>query len=107
MVSEEARANEPTPWPTLEEEAYYGLPGEIVHAIEPHTEADPVAVLINLLCAFGNAIGRGAYFKVGSPADGIAERANEVDQHRDWVRLGMGLYGMHYLSGQAVIGLFR
>jgi len=51
-------------WPTLEEEAYCGLPGEIVRAIEPHTEADPVAVLMNLLCAYGNAIGRGAHMRV-------------------------------------------
>jgi hypothetical protein len=51
-------------WPTLAEEAYCGLPGEIVRAIEPHTEADPVAVLMNLLCAFGNAIGRGAHMRV-------------------------------------------
>src|SRR5215216_483757 len=51
-------------WPALEEEAYCGLPGEIVRAIEPHTEADPVAVLMNLLCAYGNAIGRGAHMRV-------------------------------------------
>ena len=51
-------------WPTLEEEAYCGLSGEIVRAIEPHTEADPVAVLMNLLCAYGNAIGRGAHMRV-------------------------------------------
>jgi len=51
-------------WPTLEDEAYCGLPGEIVRAIEPHTEADPVAVLMNLLCAYGNAIGRGAHMRV-------------------------------------------
>jgi hypothetical protein len=42
------------------------LPGEIVGAIEPHTEADRVAVLVNLLCAFGNAIGRGAYKRIGA-----------------------------------------
>ena len=51
-------------WPTLEVEAFCGLPGEIVRAIEPHTEADPVAVLMNLLCAYGNAIGRGAHMRV-------------------------------------------
>jgi hypothetical protein len=56
----------PPPWPELEEEALCGLPGEIVAEIEPHTEADPVAVLASLLAAFGNAIGRGAYFRVGA-----------------------------------------
>ena len=53
-------------WPTLAKEAFHGLPGDIVKAIEPQTEADPVAVLVNLLAAFGNAAGRGAYFKVGA-----------------------------------------
>jgi hypothetical protein len=53
-------------WPELDEAALYGLPGEIVGAMEPHTEADPVALLGSLLCAFGNAIGRGAHFRVGS-----------------------------------------
>jgi hypothetical protein len=57
---------EPWAWPMLDEEAFCGLPGEIVKAIEPHTEADPVAVLASLLAAFGNAIGRGAFFRVGA-----------------------------------------
>jgi len=42
--------------------AFHGLAGEIVRAIEPHTEADPVGLLIQLLAAFGNVIGRGAHF---------------------------------------------
>jgi hypothetical protein len=42
--------------------AYTGLPGDIVHALSPHTEADPVALLLSLLVAFGNFIGRGPHF---------------------------------------------
>lgn len=53
-------------WPVLADEALHGLAGEIVRAVDPHTEADPAAVLINLLAAFGNAVGRGAYFEVGA-----------------------------------------
>lgn len=45
-------------------EAFYGLAGDIVAAIEPHTEADPVALLTQFLVAFGNAAGRHAYFRV-------------------------------------------
>lgn len=45
-------------------EAYYGLVGEIVRTIEPHTESDPVAILIQSLIAFGSIIGRSAYFAV-------------------------------------------
>ncbi len=45
------------PWPTLDRAALYGLAGEIVNAIAPNTEADPVALLLTVLCAFGNAAG--------------------------------------------------
>lgn len=55
-------------WPKLNEKALYGLPGRIVEAISPHTEADPVAVLVNLLAAFGNAAGREAHVRVGADA---------------------------------------
>ena len=44
--------------------AYHGLLGEIVRRLEPETEADPVAILAQLLVAFGAAVGRGAYFQV-------------------------------------------
>src|SRR6266545_4261700 len=44
--------------------AYHGLAGEIVDAIAPHTEADPVAILAQLLVAFGAAVSRGAWFQV-------------------------------------------
>jgi hypothetical protein len=43
--------------------AYYGLAGDIVQAIAPHTEADPVAVLVQLLVACGALIGRGAWYR--------------------------------------------
>src|SRR5262245_59152724 len=50
-------------WPEpLGKAAYYGLAGEIVWAIDPHTEADPVAVLGQTLTAFGSVIGRSAHF---------------------------------------------
>ena len=50
-------------WPDpLDEAAFYGLAGDIVRAIEPHTEADPVALLIDLLVSFGNMVGRNSYF---------------------------------------------
>jgi hypothetical protein len=52
-------------WPEpLAPEAFYGLAGEIVRAIEPHSEADPAALLIQLLAAFGNVTGRGPFFRV-------------------------------------------
>ncbi len=53
-------------WPELDVAALHGLPGDVVRIFEPHTEADQVAVLVNLLCAFGNVIGRGAFARVGT-----------------------------------------
>ena len=53
----------PTGWPELlSEEAFYGLAGKFVRIIEPHTESDPVALLIQLLAALGNVVGRGPHF---------------------------------------------
>lgn len=53
------------PWPAPPDAAvYHGLAGEIVQAIEPHSEADPVALLIQLIVVFGNTIGRSARFVV-------------------------------------------
>lgn len=61
------QASAPTPepcWPTLAPEALHGLAGEIVNAIDPHTEADKVAVLVQFLAMFGCVIGRDLYFRV-------------------------------------------
>lgn len=48
----------------LAAEAYYGLAGEIVQAIEPHSEADPVAILATLLAMFGGAAGSSSCARV-------------------------------------------
>ena len=49
-------------WPRpLAPEAYHGIAGEVVKAIELHTEADPAALLITFLCYVGNSIGRGPH----------------------------------------------
>lgn len=44
--------------------AWSGLPGEIVAGLAGHTEADPVAILGQLLVAIGASVGRGAYYQV-------------------------------------------
>jgi hypothetical protein len=55
----------PAGWPAPPAPAaYHGIAGEIVGTIAPHTEADPVAILSQLLVAFGAAVGRGAFFAV-------------------------------------------
>jgi hypothetical protein len=42
--------------------AYHGPAGDFVRLVEPHTEADPVGLLLQLLTMFGSAAGRSAYF---------------------------------------------
>jgi Bifunctional DNA primase/polymerase, N-terminal/Protein of unknown function (DUF3987) len=72
--AEPANTAEPDPeetpiidqWPTIDYAMFHGLPGEFVARIDPETEADPVATLIQLLVAFGSMIGRRAHFRVGA-----------------------------------------
>lgn len=58
-------AFERRPWPDpLSTEALYGLAGEWCKTVEPHSEADLAALLLQFLVGFGNLIGRTAYFQV-------------------------------------------
>jgi hypothetical protein len=55
----------PAGWPEPPvADAFYGLPGQVVAKIAPHTEADPIAILAQLLVCCGALIGRGAHFRV-------------------------------------------
>lgn len=65
---------EPTPlragiaaaWPDPPDDAiYHGLAGDIVRALDPHTEADPVGLLGTFLACVGNALGTGPHYRVG------------------------------------------
>jgi hypothetical protein len=53
--------------------AYYGILGDIVLAVEPHTEADPIAILAQSVVAFGNCVGGTPYF----PVEGNRHRVSE------------------------------
>lgn len=70
MGSAERNGREVAPkkpsWPKLDDAALQGLAGEVVLTVLPHTEADAVALLASLLTACGNAMGRGAYMRVGA-----------------------------------------
>ena len=56
-----------TQWPEpLAEEAFHGPLGEWVRRIEPETEVDPAALLVQALVAVGNLIGRGPHFRAES-----------------------------------------
>jgi hypothetical protein len=69
-TGQEARGYAPPAWPQLSNEALHGLAGEIIQAVEPYSEADPVGVLVHLLVAFGNIVGRGPHFRVESTRHG-------------------------------------
>jgi hypothetical protein len=47
-------------------EAFHGLIGETVQAVETETEADPAGLLLALLIAFGNSIGPRPHVLLGS-----------------------------------------
>lgn len=59
-----------TPWPSLTPAALHDLAGRVVSALDPTTEADPVAVLVTFLTMFGSAVGRGPYVPVGDDRHG-------------------------------------
>jgi len=48
-------------WPQMAPDAYHGLAGRIVETIEPYSEADPAAILMHVVIATGNLIGRGPH----------------------------------------------
>jgi hypothetical protein len=52
-------------WPQpIAEAALHGPAGKFVQLVEPHTEADPVALLIQFLVCFGVAAGRHAHLRI-------------------------------------------
>jgi hypothetical protein len=54
-------------WPMpLHNDAFYGIAGEVVHLIEPCTEADPAALLAHFLLLTGNMFGHNGRFMVGA-----------------------------------------
>jgi hypothetical protein len=83
-------------WPTLDDAALYGLAGDVVRAIEPHTEGDPVAVLADFHVMFGSAVGRSPFAAVGATRHSTNEyavlvgktaRARKGTAHDEAIRL--------------------
>jgi len=63
---------EAEPWPALDEDAYHGIAGELIRTIAPESEADPVGLLVSLLCSLGSVVGRSPHFLV----EGTSHHAN-------------------------------
>lgn len=70
MRKDEDRAPTGRPWPSLDPAALYGVPGKIVKTIEPHTEADPAAMLFTLFAAAGAMIGKNPHVLTGGVEHG-------------------------------------
>jgi hypothetical protein len=64
------RLSTPSP-PELAVPAFYGIAGRIVNSLAPHTEADPAAVLLQFLAAFGNLVGPAPHCRVGPMRHGL------------------------------------
>lgn len=55
----------PDDWPAPpRDEVHHGVVGQVVKIIDPHSEADPIAIGLQLLAATGNAVGRNPHFMV-------------------------------------------
>ncbi|MAF90193.1 MAG: hypothetical protein CL674_02895 [Bdellovibrionaceae bacterium] len=68
-------------WPNaMSKEAFYGPLGELVNAIEPHTEADPIALLSQMMVVVGNVVGRNPHFKAEADRHGLNLFATMVGQ---------------------------
>jgi hypothetical protein len=57
--------------PTLSETALYGLAGLAVRSVALNTEADPAAILLQFLAAFGNMAGPAPHCMAGSTRHGL------------------------------------
>ncbi|MGH2886232.1 MAG: hypothetical protein ACRDPA_26635, partial [Solirubrobacteraceae bacterium] len=65
QLHQQPRSERMSGWPTAPSHAaFHGPAGEFVIRTEPHTEADPMALLIQFLVAFGVAAGRHTYWPI-------------------------------------------
>ena len=103
----------PPDWPEMGKAAYHGLVGDVVATLLPQTEADPVALLMQYLVYFGNAVGRGPYYLVESSkhfanlfvllagATAKARKGLSADRVRSIFRDGRSRLGSAAASGAA------
>jgi hypothetical protein len=64
------RSSAPAP-SALHAAAFHGIAGFLVRTLAPHTEADPAAVLLQFLAAFGNLVGPAPHCRVGTTRHGL------------------------------------
>ena len=55
------------PWPKpIDDTGRYGIAGEFLEIVSPHTEADPNAILLTFLTYAGNCMGRNFFIYAGA-----------------------------------------
>jgi hypothetical protein len=69
--SDDSEPSPAPPTPALADSALYGIAGRVVRSLAPHTEADPAAVLLQFLAAFGNLVGPVPHCRVGATRHGL------------------------------------
>lgn len=112
-------------WPeALDDDALHGVIADLVRAIEPHSESDPVAILAQSLIVFGSMLGRCGYYQVeatrhhtnqfavlvgesararkGSALDQVLAVLSPVDRHWAEGRIASGL-----ASGEGLVWRVR
>lgn len=88
-------------WPApLDAAALHGLAGDVVRTLEPHTEADPAALLVNTLVMLGSAIGPAPHTLVGDTRHGVNLFAALVGETAKG-RKGTSESGPRRLAGEA------
>lgn len=100
-------------WPRLHTVAYSGLAGEVVKVLAPDTEADPAALLVTFLAAFGSAVGPGPHAEVGAASHParlnvlIVGDTSRARKGTTWweVRRLMAAADQRWTSGRVVTGL--
>jgi hypothetical protein len=100
----------------LADEAFHGMAGEIVRALEPETEADPAALLMNFLVLFGNAVGRSPHARGGATKHcanlfgvlagrtGDARKGTSYDPIQDLFYRAMPTYVSERIAGSQASG---
>ena len=101
-------------WPEpLHEDAFHGVTGDLVRAIEPHSEADPAALLVQFEVAWGSLAGRGPYYLAEEDRHYTNENVvivgttSKARKGTSWTRIGgvLRVIDPHWLENRLLSGL--
>lgn len=102
------------PWPDPPSDlVYHGPAGQFVRKVEPHSEADPIALLVQFLVMFGSVVGHGPHFLVEATQHMLNEFAILIGQTSkgrkgtafSWVKRIFRTVDELWVDGRVVNGL--